>query len=189
MNLKSRSGMAIIVLALTCLLLGSALAVLYHQHTTTMTAHIKSVGDFEVWFDEALTIPADSFDFGEFSVTEGSETKTVALWFKSKANTPLEISWIMTDADLTWESGASAGYNYPNMVDRNWMLSALVNGGAITWIPEVSTLEHETLTYVITLTAYDDVTTAVFELKAYQSLTFSVNLDFILTFSSHDTYA
>jgi len=189
MNMKSRSGIAIIVLALTCLLLGSALAVMYFQHVTTMTGHIKVVGDFEVYLDEACTELATSYDWGEFSVTEVSEEKNMVLWFKSKSNIALEISYLLTDEDATWECGT--GYVTPAPFDpltAEWLLESMVNEGTLFWIGEDSTVTTGDITKTITLTAYDDVASAEFSLMAYQSLAIYEPLDFTLTFSSHDTY-
>lgn len=194
MNLKS-SGIAIIALVLTCLLLGSAVAILYYQQTVIMTAHIKVVGDFSVYLDEACTEEAISYDWGEYSIVTGNEVKKLTLWFKSEANAPLEITWRLDDADGTWSCGKGTfvpGYYDPSYTsapeDLRWLLIASFDTD-VYWIPEDSA-EVETALRALTFTLANagDKQAVTVTLQAMQSATIYDPLAFDLVFTSHDVY-
>jgi len=179
----NKTKAVIITLVLTCLLLGSAVAVLYYSKITTYQASIKTIGDFNIYTNEGCTEELTSYDWGEFINVLEAHGKDLPVWIKSLANVEIEVVWYVSTAG--WVPYQFSTYT-PNYPEYEWRASAVIDG--MTWLPKDSTgAEDASHEFGLVLTQ-GEVRSAVLTLTTSKSDIAYDPLVYEITFESHDVY-
>lgn len=160
---------------------------IYDTRMLSMTASIKTVGEFSVYKDEACTVLAEMNDWGEFDILGGDDFNLLPLWIKSEANAPLEITWTISGESWTINGLSKYSLYYPALADPQWRFDGIRNlDTSGTWWPEDST--DPNANHVLNLNV-GEVRAVRFRLNAFQSDGVYADLSFQLRLTAWDTYS
>ena len=82
---------ALIIMALLIVSLGTALAITYMTKTFTNTASVSTIGTIELYSDASCTtVLPSSKAWGGFGV----ETKSITIYIKNLGNTAVKVRWV-----------------------------------------------------------------------------------------------
>ncbi len=75
------------------LLLSSVLATLYYTKIINHQATIVSDGKIQTYSDAECTQALDTYDWGDFNVSLGDDTKTLDVYLKNEGNVEINVTW------------------------------------------------------------------------------------------------
>ena len=122
-----------IVLALTVLLLSTALAITYFTKTIDHQAAIGTDGNIQAYSDAPCTQIVNSHDWGSFNTTAGDDSKSTDIYVKNLGNVA---------ANVTWYASQFSSYNSTSVEygSASWSFyMARVSGGEFSVRPENDT--------------------------------------------------
>jgi len=164
---------------ITLLVTTVGIAVIFMTRDITMTASVKTMGTVGVYSDSGCTIEVNSYAWLEFDPSTGQHNKTLNLWLKNLGNVPINVSWIMTDANLVWTNVISQYF-----VSNAWEYKAYKDQTLTAlWYNANSTdngLKYVTIAKASTLAI-------CLNLKAVSTADPLIALDFITTFIASST--
>ena len=94
MSIRNREvHLGVIAWLIILLLLSSVLATLYYTKLIDHQATIVSDGEIQAYSDAGLTEALDSYDWGDFDVSVGDDTKTLDVYLRNEGNVVVSVTW------------------------------------------------------------------------------------------------